>query len=142
MPSRRNVTPESYQPLDHTLLETVARLCRRSPCASLREVCGVTWGDLAWAGAVGADSATGRTRTWTGGERTTAAVWLLQRLERLVLLGALRHGPRRRDEVDILAGVAFVLGSAGAIALLTPKQCADCSTVALPGAVHGQGCHG
>lgn len=114
MPSRKNRTPGAFVPTARELLDIV----RRRPGASLREVSAAVWPDLPWAGGIGADSATTRTRTWqapTGrgrpGNRVqelTAAEWLRERLAELVEAAELAHAPRRRDEVDLLASLSYL----------------------------------
>ena len=112
MPSRKLRTPDAHVP---TAAELVA-LVKRSPGASLRELCAALWPDLAWAGGNGADSATARTRIWPGpggrAQEATAAVWLREQLAALVEAGELAHAPRRRDEVDLLAALAYVVPGA------------------------------
>jgi len=112
LPSRPRVDPDHYIPDAARLLDLV----RRRPNVSLRELCALCWPDLPWSPAAGRDSATGRVRRWqasyTGcGNRTeeaTAAAWLRDRLAELVEAGELRHGPRRRDEIDLLAALSYV----------------------------------
>ena len=70
----------------------VARICRDLPAA-------------------GCDSAQ-RPRPDLGG--MTAARYLANRLGDLVLRGVLRHAPRRRDEVDAAAALAYVVPGAEA----------------------------
>lgn len=120
MPSHRLRTPDAAVPGAEELLDLV----RRRPGASLRELCAALWPDLAWAPAAGRDSATGRVRTWQAPlgsgrpgnrvEQLTAAAWLRERLAELVDAGQLRHAPRRRDEVDLLASLAYVATAAPA----------------------------
>lgn len=114
MPSEPRQVPEHFLPSDARLLEEI----RRRPGMSLRELAGRIWSGLPWSGGSGSDNATLRVRTFpipcrVGSEgnrieRKTAAEYLRDRLEALVQVGALRHATRRRDEVDILASLAYV----------------------------------
>jgi len=106
-------TPESYVPSDEDLIAIV----EKQPGLSLHQLAGLVWPDLPWsAGTLGADSATGKVREWAIiGNRTTkatAAEWLRDRLEDLVQRGQVHHAPRKRDEVDVLAGLAYVVPDA------------------------------
>src|SRR5437868_5286093 len=111
MPTQRPRTPDAHVPDDAELLALVAQ----RPGLSLRELAGRVWPDLPWASSRrGADSATTQVRQWqvsprpgeTGNrvQEATAAAWLVERMEALRKSGQVRHGPRRRDEVDALVG--------------------------------------
>lgn len=118
MPSHKLRTPSASVPSAAELLAVV----RRRPGASLREICAAVWSDLPWTGAAGGDSATGKVRAWQAPmgrgrsgnrlEQLTAAAWLRERLAELVEAGQLQHGPRRRDEVDLLASLSYIAAGA------------------------------
>ena len=40
-------------------------------------------------------------------QEATAAAWLMERMEALRVAGQVKLGPRRRDEVDVLASMTF-----------------------------------
>ena len=95
-------TPESYKPSDADLL----RIVRERPCVSLRELAAITWPGLPWTcKGGGGDSARDRHRPSLGA--LTAAAWLREHLQELVILGPL-HFVHRRDEADMEAQIGYV----------------------------------
>ena len=102
-PSEEVRLPENHVPSDAELVSVV--LSRR--LVTLRELSKEVWPDLPWTAAPGLGSAVGEMRTWpvalgpgTIGNRSmrlTAACYLMDRMQDLVIRGAVRCGPVRRD---------------------------------------------
>lgn len=99
--------PDDHVPADAELL----RLIEDHPGLTLRALAALVWPGLSWT------AATSRTWGWQVPPRPgvcgnrlqelNAAAWLADRLQDLVVLGAVDQGPRDRREADPRAGLTF-----------------------------------
>src|SRR5689334_3021213 len=90
--------PENYLPADEDLLAIV----RRRPLISVRELCAELWPVLPWLPETpDGDSITRNLWIFPAGQgtvRKTAAQWLLEQMQRLVIQGHVRFAPYRGDQ--------------------------------------------
>lgn len=110
------MTPQLDLPTGEEIVEAV----RWRPMVSLRELCAEFWPAMPWRG--DDDSAADTVREFTLAaprrvEVVTVAHWLRDRLQDLVINGVLDFAPRRRDEPDLEAQLAYVVRGA---AMLPP----------------------
>lgn len=112
--------PGNHVPSDKELFDSVLR----RPLVSLRELCAEVWSGLPWTAAPGQDSASGTVYAWpmplgigAVGNRTmklTAARYLMDRMQDLVIRGFVCCGPFSRDrpQGDLAGGITYMSAAA------------------------------